>query len=157
MRTRFLGFTLVIMVAACITGMAVFAAQGTRGQASQGVEEQPKAVRAVWALRAINTAEMSFHRANGRFGSFSELVSSGQFASLKGSWGEPFANADAMKPEEGAVPGYKLRLVVGPGGASYSVRLLDAGSCEASFFSDDVGVIFEAHPIGCEAPTKASR
>jgi len=147
---------LLIALSAAVVLM-ISAAQGFPQQAAQGAEEQPKRVRAVWAMRAINTAEMSFHRANGRFGSFSELVSSSQFASLKGPWGEPFANADAMKPEEGAVPGYKLRLVVASGGVSYSVRLLDVGSCEASFFSDDVGVIFEAHPIGCEAPTKASR
>jgi hypothetical protein len=34
------------------------------------------------------------------------------------------------------------------------VRLVDAEACAASFFSDDVGLIFQGQPIGCEAPAK---
>jgi hypothetical protein len=119
--------------------------------AAQAEQEPPKKVRAVWALRAINTAEMTYQRANGRYGTFRELAASGRFTALKGPWAEPFAKAEATTAEEGAVPGYKLRIVVAANGASYSVRLVDAESCGASFFSDEAGVIFQGQAMGCEA------
>jgi hypothetical protein len=139
----------IVLAMAFVVSLVVSADSNAPQQAGQ---EQPKKVRAVWALRAINTAEMSYRRANGRFGTFNELVTSGEFARLKGQWAEPFAKADATTAEEDAVPGYKLRIVVAANGTSYSVRLVDAEACAASFFSDDVGLIFQGQPIGCEAP-----
>jgi len=113
--------------------------------ARQSTPEQQKIATAVRATRTINTAEISFkfqRSKNAGFASFKDLASAG----LLGNG--PTFNLSA--PAEDAVPGYKLRLVVGQYVNAFDVALTDPVRCGTAVFSNETGVIFRGKSLGCE-------
>lgn len=121
---------------------------------SQTNGSKDKMALAVTAVRAINTAEARFLDSNHRYGTFQELVTSGQLANLhrliNAVHNTPAVNINASS-EEDAVSGYKTQLIIAGSGNSYSLILRDAtNSCDAAFFSDDRGIIFRGQAMGCD-------
>ena len=107
---------------------------------------------AVNVVRLLNTAEVYAHRAQARYVSFPELVSSGalnEAAKMNQDLNSALADLDLNKGA--GVRGFDLAIVVSSDGGTYKVSLTSKGDCVAAYFSDERGIIYTGRPIGCLA------
>ena len=114
----------------------------------QGSAEYARRLRALNAVRLINTALMIHKHQFGRFAGWDELTTS---AALKqaGEMGASFAeayNVMSLAPNTDLLPGFTLHLVTD--GTTYSLLLRDkTDPCGFSQFSNEVGIIYNGYPI----------
>jgi hypothetical protein len=110
-------------------------------QKSPSQEERRKAINLV---RAINVAEVRYssgtakgaNDGHGRFGSWTELYSSGLVKELQ------------VSPGSEVISGYHLDLLASPDGQSFMIALHDKKDGDGLFsvFSDQTGIIFLGAP-----------
>ena len=107
---------------------------------------------AVTFVRLINTAEAYAHRAQGRYVSFPELVSSGALnkaAEMNTDFTSAFADLDLHN--RAPVQGFDLAIIVSADGGAYKLSLTAKQDCVEAFFTDERGIIYTGKPIGCPA------
>jgi hypothetical protein len=101
-------------------------------------------------VREINTAEVEHSALHGAFASWDQLYRS---PDEQKRWQRLQLSSG---PE--VIPGWTLALVASADGKSFELSLRSlADRCGFSFFSDQSGVIYEGHAIGCPGevlPTK---
>jgi len=99
----------------------------------------------------INAAEFQYRFANGAYADYSTLLRSGQLQKTAGrQFTLPPKN---LQSATDPLPGYSLRLLVSPDGSSYqfSIQEKTSADCVPGVFSDETGVIFDGHSLGCSA------
>ena len=110
---------------------------------------------AVTVVRLINTAEAYAHRAQARYVSFPELVSSGalnEAAQMNPDFTSAFADLYRARVHNKApIQGFDLAIVVSSDGGSYKLSLTAKDDCSAAYFTDERGIIYTGKPIGCPA------
>jgi hypothetical protein len=129
------GSTMLLVV------VALSAASRAPDQKSPSQEERRKAINLV---RAINVAEVRYssgttkgaNDGHGRFGSWTELYSSGLLKDLQ------------VSPGPEVIPGDRLDLLASPDGQSFMIALHDTRDGDGLFsvFSDQSGIIFLGAP-----------
>jgi hypothetical protein len=107
--------------------------------------------------RLINTAEVQYKAAHGHYADYLTLLRSGQ---LKETGTQNFTllpgnlrnlTRESIGPESDPLPGYSFRLVLSADKNSYQVLMREktTGMCGYDVFTDETGIISEAHPLGC--------
>ena len=118
-----------------------------------GNEKQHESSVEKWEITTeaslINAAEFQYRLANGIYADYSTLLRSGllQETGARQFTLVPKNPQSATDP----LPGYLLRLMVSPDGSSYqfSIQEKTSADCAAAVFSDETGVIFDGHTLGC--------
>ncbi len=153
---KFRGTILAIFVAGALTCAALAMAQAGKPAPAiphdPTVLQAPNAVRTtgVNVVRLINTAEMEYRHAQGRYATWAELYRSGSIANGQKRWPLFSGLQPAAGPE--VVPGWTLALIPSADGQTYELSLRNLGDkCQFSFFSDQRGLIYQGQVIGCEA------
>jgi hypothetical protein len=118
-----------------------------------GNEKQQESSVEKWEITTevslINAAEFQYRFANGVYADYSTLLRSGQ---LQKTGGRQFTLVPKnLQSATDPLPGYLLRLLVPPDGSSYqfSIQQKTSADCASGVFSDETGVIFEGHTLGC--------
>ena len=128
-------------------------AQQCKHGSDETSDEKQWRVQAVNAVRIINTVEVNHKTLYGKFLPFSELPNSPVVERMHlkdGPWGRIF-KAMFFAPNTDVLPGFELRFTLGEDG--YSVAITDkTDPCRRSFFSDQIGIIYEGQPIGSPQP-----
>jgi hypothetical protein len=97
----------------------------------------------------INAAEFQYKFANGVYADYSTLLHSGQ---LQKTGGRQFTLVPRnLQSATDPLPGYLLRLLVSPDRSAYqfSIQNKTSADCASAIFSDETGVIFDGHTLGC--------
>jgi hypothetical protein len=137
----------LLIGAAAVLTLGLFSTAST---SSPDAAAQSK--RAVTVVRLINTAEVYAHRAQARYVSFPELVSSGalnQAAEMNPDFTSVLPDLDLRNASP--VRGFDLAVVVSSDGGAYKLSLTPREDCVAAYFSDERGIIYTGKPIGCPA------
>jgi hypothetical protein len=118
-----------------------------------GNEKQQESSVEKWEITTeaslINAAEFQYRFANGIYADYSTLLRSGQ---LQKTGGRQFTLVPKnLHSATDPLPGYVLRLLVSPDGSSYqfSIQEKTSADCAPGVFSDETGVIFDGHTLGC--------
>jgi hypothetical protein len=137
-----------------LLGTAAVLTFGLFGMASTSTADATgQSKHAVTVVRLINTAEAYAHRAQARYVSFAELVSSGALnkaAQMNPDFASAFADLDLARTHNRApVQGFDLDIVVSSDGGAYKLSLTAKQDCVEGFFADERGIIYTGKPIGC--------
>jgi hypothetical protein len=124
-----------------------------RRRPEAGNEKQQESSVEKWEITTeaslINAAEFQYKFANGVYADYSTLLRSGQ---LQKTGGRQFTLVPKnLHSATDPLPGYLLRLQVSPDGSSYqfSIQEKTSADCASGVFSDETGVIFDGHTLGC--------
>jgi hypothetical protein len=129
----------ILVTFALLSGICA-AAQTATVQPNAPVQKKS----AVILMRVINTAEVTYHSQNGRYGDFQQLVSAHllKWDSRRLPSGEQINPANPNEP----VPGLHLNLSLVGEGSGYQTAVF-AEDHGWGFYSNQDAVIFEMHPI----------
>jgi hypothetical protein len=99
---------------------------------------------AVNAVRVMNTAEMRYFAAHGKYVPADELGASQELKQLQSSkiWPKAMSLVGAEP-----LPGFTLGITASPDGKAYQLSFLRRGDNKLAFFSDERGIIYQAEPI----------
>jgi hypothetical protein len=124
-----------------------------RRKPEAGNEKQQESSVEKWeittAASLINAAEFQYKFANGVYADYSTLLRSGE---LQKTGGRQFTLVPKnLQSATDPLPGYLLRLLVSPDRSAYQFSIQDKTSadCASALFSDETGVIFDGHTLGC--------
>jgi type II secretory pathway pseudopilin PulG len=96
-------------------------------------------LKAVTAVRVVNTAEANYFGKAKRYGSLDELNSSGSLSEAESM----FSTADPT-----AVDGFAFRVVVSDNKKGYQISVTQVTKpFSVGFFSDERGLIYEGRPL----------
>lgn len=153
---RRLGLALSLSCAVTLASFGMTMAQSGSGAkpAQQGMaieRVQESHMLGVSLVRFINTAEADYKAKEGNYADWDELENSAYFLARKGRWAQTEGVPIGSVPE--VIPGWNLSLLRSADGAKYQLMLQNVGDkeCMFSFFSDQSGLIYEGHVIGCPA------
>jgi hypothetical protein len=116
-------------------------------------EKQQESSAEKWEITTeaslINAAEFQYRFANGIYADYSTLLRSGL---LQETGARQFTLVPKnIQSASDPLPGYLLRLMLSSDGSSYQFLIQEKTSadCAPGVFSDETGVIFEGHTLGC--------
>jgi hypothetical protein len=142
---------IVLLIALALSGGMLVVHAGQQDKPAT----QNKRMGAVVAIRLINTAELSYRRAHGRYADFAALAQSGQLQETENRF---FAGQVSdlgltinVQPNAEPLAGFQFHMVLGDQGQSYSLSLRAKGDtkCLEEFFSDEGGLIYHGKPLDC--------
>ena len=121
------------------------------GIVSQATQTEITTAMVVGAVRTMNTFEMAYRGANGRFAGRDELLG---FLQQKGILSKMQINLRNPRP-------YELTITPNQDGSHYQIAFKVPSDpndknawCKTAAFTDDAGVIFLGSALDCEAPTR---
>jgi hypothetical protein len=124
-----------------------------RRKPETGNEKQQESSAEKWEITTeaslINAAEFQYRFAHGIYADYSALLRSGE---LQKTGGRQFTLVPKnLQSATDPLPGYLLRLLVSPDGSSYQLSIQEKTptDCAPGVFSDETGVIFDGHTLGC--------
>lgn len=103
----------------------------------------------VASFRVLNTAEMRYYHANGRYASIAELLKSPGTKEASELIAAAGNDRTAFGAPDDPLPGYNLRLIVAPDGKAYAITATkDDGPCRLiGATTDDRGIIYLIEPL----------
>jgi hypothetical protein len=144
-----------ILAVAAMTVLCSSVWAGLKAQDQGSSPSEAERMKAVQAVRLINTAEIVYSSGSkqdsiaphGHFGSWKELNESGAVKTLQGrslQWKDV-----QLSPDPQIMPGWYLDLIVPADGQSWSVALHDKRDGDGLFsvFSDATGIIYLGAPM----------
>jgi len=124
-----------------------------RRKPETGNEKQQESSAEKWEITTeaslINAAEFQYRFTHGIYADYSTLLRSGE---LQKTGGRQFTLVPKnLQSATDPLPGYLLRLLVSPDGSSYQLSIQEKTptDCAPGVFSDETGVIFDGHTLGC--------
>ena len=139
----------ILASSALACGALVVAQQQSDIQHPQAIETSRQSrLTGVNVVRLINTAEMDYKYAHGKYATWDELFRSGAISDRE----RPATKFQGLKLSLGpeVVPGWALSLVTAAEGQNYELSLKNsADACGFAFFSDQSGLIYQGGVIGC--------
>jgi len=101
--------------------------------------------------RLINAAEFQYRFKNGIYADYPTLVRTGELQKMAGRRVTLYPKN--LNSETNPLPGYLLRLLVSPDGASYqfSIQKKTSAECAPGLYGDETGIVFETHQGECSA------
>lgn len=135
-----LGFLVFIL---CVS--AVSFAQSTETCTAAHEVRRP----VVTSFRVLNTAQVQFYRANGRYANISELLKSPETKNASEMIAAAGNDRTALGTPDDPLPGYNLRFIVAPDGKTYAMTATKKdGPCRLiGATTDDRGIIYLIEPL----------
>src|SRR5947209_3307638 len=107
-------------------------------------------VHAINTIRIVNIAEANACRAQGKYVSLADLLSSGalkQAANVNEGLSATFKQLEAGNGSL-QLKGFDLDMVVGSDGSAYKLSLIDKQQCGEAYFTDERGIIYSRRAAG---------
>lgn len=144
---------LICLMAALVYGPLSAPQFSQEAHKDNEISNQQSSQRGLMAafIRAINTAEASYHAEQGSYGSWQTLLGSQQYQEYLNGWLTqfypqfyPHAGKVQFNKVPGVLPGLNMRLNIAPDGHNYIVFVEDvADKTGYAFVSDERGIIRE--------------
>lgn len=144
---------LVIAFLAALQGVCPFLATATNAAGADGDTLDQAAV-----VRLIRSAESDYFQAAARYGTFAELVQSGQLARMAAQSPVYSQALQLLKLQSDSqpIPGFVLGLTVTSDGMGYQLSLKAAGgTCLPAWFTDQTGILYEGKAVECNVAAAA--
>src|ERR1700739_1779027 len=120
---------------------------GTAAPESQSSDREKAGV-----VRFISAAQRAYFRDHDRYGSFPELVQSGQLEKIANQSTAFLRALKTLNLKSHSQPneGFALSIAVTPDGRGYQVSLTrQVDNCRSGWFADESGTLYEAKAMGC--------